>query len=65
MRTLREAILLVGHSVQFVAATTVVEQLAKARGAAAQFAKPNRLVIDELGYLAFEPQCRASVLPAR
>ncbi|MCK1624869.1 ATP-binding protein [Bradyrhizobium sp. 160] len=56
----REAIL-AGHSVQFVAATTVVAQLAKGYGEGrleerlAQFAKPKLLIIDELGYLPFEP----------
>jgi DNA replication protein DnaC len=56
----REAIL-AGHSVQFVAATTVVAQLAKGHGEGrleerlAQFAKPKLLIIDELGYLPFEP----------
>nr|WP_271597585.1 ATP-binding protein [Bradyrhizobium sp. CCBAU 45384] len=56
----REAIL-AGHSVQFVAATTVVAQLAKGHSEGrlderlAQFAKPKLLIIDELGYLPFEP----------
>jgi DNA replication protein DnaC len=56
----REAIL-AGHSVQLVAATTVVAQLAKGHGDGkfeerlAQFAKPRLLIIDELGYLPFEP----------
>src|SRR6201994_2182474 len=56
----REAIL-AGHSVQFVAATTVAAQLAKGHGEGkleerlAQFAKPKLLIIDELGYLPFEP----------
>ena len=56
----REAIL-AGHSVQFVAATTVVAQLAKGYGEGkleerlAQFAKPKLVIIDELGYLPFEP----------
>ena len=56
----REAIL-AGYSVQFVAATTVVAQLAKGHGEGkleerlAQFAKPRLLIIDELGYLPFEP----------
>jgi len=50
----REAIL-AGHSVQFVAATTVVAQLAKGHGEGrlderlAYFAKPKLLIIDELG----------------
>ena len=65
----REAIL-AGYSVQFVAATTLVAQLAKAHGEGrleerlAQFAKPKLLIIDELGYLPFEPERGASVLPA-
>jgi DNA replication protein DnaC len=55
----REAIL-AGHSVQFVAATSVVAQLAKGHSASrleerlAHFAKPKLLIIDELGYLPFE-----------
>jgi DNA replication protein DnaC len=56
----REAIL-AGHSVQFVAATTVVAQLTKGHSKGrleerlAHFAKPKLLIIDELGYLPFEP----------
>jgi hypothetical protein len=56
----REAIL-ARNSVQFVAATTVVAQLAKGYGDGkleerlVQFAKPRLLIIDELGYLPFEP----------
>lgn len=56
----REAIL-AGHSVQFVAATTLVAQLAKGHAEGrleerrAHFAKPKLLIIDELGYLPFEP----------
>jgi len=56
----REAII-AGHSVQFVAATAVVAQLAKSYSEGrleerlAQFAKPKLLIIDELGYLPFEP----------
>jgi DNA replication protein DnaC len=56
----REAIL-AGYSVQFVAATTIVAQLAKGHGEGrleerlAHFAKPKLLIIDELGYLPFEP----------
>jgi DNA replication protein DnaC len=56
----REAIL-AGHSVQFVAATTVVAQLAKGHAEGrleerlAHLAKPKLLIIDELGYLPFEP----------
>jgi DNA replication protein DnaC len=51
----RDAIL-PGHSVQFVAATTVVAQLAKGHGEGrlderlAHFAKPKLLIVDELGY---------------
>ena len=46
---------------QFVAATTVVAQLAKGHSEGrleerlAQFAKPKLFIIDELGYLPFEP----------
>ncbi|WP_346283178.1 ATP-binding protein [Bradyrhizobium sp. BRP22] len=56
----REAIL-AGHSVQFVAAPTIVAQLAKGRSERrleerlAQFGKPKLLITDELGYLPFEP----------
>ena len=56
----REAIV-AGHSVQFLAATTVVAQLAKGHAEGqledrlAHFAKPKLLIIDELGYLPFEP----------
>jgi DNA replication protein DnaC len=56
----REAIL-VGYSVQFVAATSIAAQLAKAHSQGrleerlAQLAKPKLLIIDELGYLPFEP----------
>jgi DNA replication protein DnaC len=56
----REAIM-AGYSVQFVAATTVVAQLAKGHNEGrleerlAHFAKPKLLIIDELGYLPFEP----------
>src|SRR5436309_2584063 len=56
----REAIL-AGHSVQFVAATTVVAQLAKGHSEGrleerlAYFAKPKLLIVDGLGYLPFEP----------
>src|SRR5579864_8680154 len=56
----RETIM-AGHSVQFVAATTVVAQLAKGHAEGkleerlTQFAKPRLLIIDELGYLPFEP----------
>jgi len=56
----REAIM-AGYSVQFVAATTVVAQLAKSHSEGrleerlAHFAKPKLLIIDELGYLPFEP----------
>jgi len=56
----REAIL-AGHSVQFIAATTVVAQLAKGHSEGrleerlAHLAKPKLLIIDELGYLPFKP----------
>jgi len=54
-------VILAGHSVQFVAATTIAAQLAKGHSQGrleerlAQFAKPKLLIIDELGYLPFEP----------
>ena len=50
-----------GRWQQFVAATTVVAQLAKRHSEGrleerlAQFAKPKLLIFDELGYLPFEP----------
>lgn len=56
----REAIL-AGHSVQFTSAAAVIAQLAKAQADGrledklAHFAKPKCLIIDELGYLPFEP----------
>jgi DNA replication protein DnaC len=56
----REAIL-AGYSAQFVAATSIVAQLAKSHSEGrleerlAQFGKPKLLIIDELGYLPFEP----------
>jgi DNA replication protein DnaC len=66
----REAIL-AGHSVQFVAATTIAAQLAKGHSAGrleerlAQFAKPKLLIIDELGYLPFEPNAAHLFFSAR
>ncbi|GLS46879.1 DNA replication protein DnaC [Methylobacterium brachythecii] len=56
----REAIV-AGYSVLFTAATTLVAQLAKAHGEGRlderliHYAKPKLLIIDELGYLPFEP----------
>src|ERR1700757_1610796 len=56
----REAIL-AGYSAQFVAATSIVAQLAKSHSEGrletrlSQFGKPKLLIIDELGYLPFEP----------
>ena len=56
----REAIR-AGYTVLFVPATTLVPQLAKAHAEGrleerlAHFAKPKLLIIDELGYLPFEP----------
>jgi DNA replication protein DnaC len=56
----REAIL-AGHATLFVPATALVAQLAKAHAEArledrlTHFAKPKLLIIDELGYLPFEP----------
>jgi hypothetical protein len=52
---LRREAILAGHSVQFVAATTVVAQLAQGHSEGrleerlAQFAEPKLLIIDELG----------------
>jgi DNA replication protein DnaC len=56
----RQAIL-TGYTVLFIAAPTLVAQLAKAHSEGrleerlAFFAKPKLLIIDELGYLPFEP----------
>jgi len=56
----RQAIL-AGYSVLFVPAPTLVAQLAKAHGEGKledrllQFSKPKLLIVDELGYLPFEP----------
>ena len=56
----REAIT-AGYTVLFVAAPTLVAQLAKAHAEGrleeklTQFAKPKLLIVDELGYLPFEP----------
>ena len=57
----REAIV-AGYSVLFTPATTLVAQLAKAHGEGrleerlTYYAKPKLLIIDELGYLPFEPE---------
>ncbi|MGY0835836.1 ATP-binding protein, partial [Azospirillum argentinense] len=56
----REAIV-AGYSVLFSPATTLVAQLAKAHADGRleerllQYAKPKLLIVDELGYLPFEP----------
>ena len=56
----RQAIL-AGYTVQFVPAPTLVAQLAKAHSEGrledrlTHFGKPKQLIIDELGYLPFEP----------
>ena len=56
----RQAIL-TGYTVLFIAAPTLVAQLAKAHSEGrleerlAFFAKPKLLIVDELGYLPFEP----------
>ena len=56
----REAIV-AGYTVLFTPATTLVAQLAKAHGDGrleerlTHYAKPKLLIIDELGYLPFEP----------
>jgi DNA replication protein DnaC len=53
--------ILAGYSVLFVPAPTLVAQLAKAHGEGRledrllQLSKPKLLIIDELGYLPFEP----------
>lgn len=50
-----------GYSVLFTPATTLVAQLAKAHGEGrleerlTHYAKPKLLIVDELGYLPFEP----------
>jgi DNA replication protein DnaC len=65
----RQAIL-TGYTVLFVPAPTLVAQLAKAHSAGrledrlTHFGKPKLLIVDELGYLPFEPKCRPSVLSA-
>jgi DNA replication protein DnaC len=57
----REAIL-AGHAALFMPATALVAQLAKAHAEGRledrlmHFAKPKLLIVDELGYLPFEPQ---------
>jgi DNA replication protein DnaC len=59
----REAIL-AGHAALFMPATALVAQLAKAHAEGRledrlmHFAKPKLLIVDELGYLPFEPQRR-------
>src|ERR671921_133771 len=56
----REAIL-AGYAVLFIQATTLVAALARAHGEGrledklTQLAKPRLLIVDELGYLPFEP----------
>jgi DNA replication protein DnaC len=56
----RQAIL-AGYTVQFIPAPTVVAQLAKAHSEGrledrlTHFGKPRLLIVDELGYLPFEP----------
>ena len=56
----REAIV-TGYTVLFTSATTLVAQLAKAHGEGrleeelSHYAKPKLLIVDELGYLPFEP----------
>jgi DNA replication protein DnaC len=56
----REAIV-TGYTVLFTPATTLVAQLAKAHADGrlderlAHYAKPKLLIVDELGYLPFEP----------
>ena len=56
----RQAIL-AGYTVQFIPAPTLVAQLAKAHSEGrledrlTHFGKPKLLIVDELGYLPFEP----------
>ena len=68
----RQAIL-AGYSVLFVPAPTLVARLAKAHGEGRledrllHFSKPKLLIIDELGYLPFEPMphiCSSSLCRA-
>ena len=53
--------ILAGYAVLFIQATTLVAALARAHGEGrledklTQFAKPRLLIVDELGYLPFEP----------
>src|ERR671910_317994 len=55
------AAILAGYAVLFIQATTLVAALARAHGEGrledklTQFAKPRLLIVDELGYLPFEP----------
>src|SRR5437016_3713483 len=66
----RQAIL-AGYTVLFVSAPTLVAQLAKAHSEGrlddrlTHFGKPRLLIVDELGYLPFEPNAGTSVVPAR
>ena len=58
---LGRAAILAGYAVLFIQATTLVAALARAHGEGrledklTQFAKPRLLIVDELGYLPFEP----------
>jgi DNA replication protein DnaC len=58
---LGRAAILAGYAVLFIQATTLVATLARAHGEGrledklTQFAKPRLLIVDELGYLPFEP----------
>jgi len=60
----RRQAILAGYTVQFVPAPTLVAQLAKAHSEGrledrlTHFGKPKLLIIDELGYLPFEPAPR-------
>ena len=55
------AAILAGYAVLFIQATTLAAALARAHGEGrledklTQFAKPRLLIVDELGYLPFEP----------
>jgi DNA replication protein DnaC len=58
---IRRQVILAGYTVLFVAAPTLLVQLAKAHSEGrledrlAHFGKPKLLIVDELAYLPFEP----------
>ena len=65
----RQAIL-AGYTVLFVPAPTLVAQLAKAHSEGrledrlTHFGKPRLLIVDELGYLPFEPNAAHRITPS-